>query len=215
MFRPYMHIERYGSDAVQGIELGKVFVFPKLDGTNASLWQNEFGVLCAGSRHRQLSLENDNAGFFNSIIKESIEADDRSRWLQFFNTNPFLRLYGEWLIPHTLKTYRENAWNNFWVFDIYDDKQGIYLDYRHYSNLLDKYGIDYIPCISEMNNASYDHLLRNLQNNTFLIKDGEGIGEGIVIKNYNFVNRFGNTIWAKLVNNEFKTQNQDRKSTRL
>jgi dephospho-CoA kinase len=45
--------------------------------------------------------------------------------------------------------------------------------------------------------------------NTFLIEDGAGPGEGIVIKRYdNYVNRFDKQIWAKMVRNEFKEKNQ-------
>ncbi len=38
----------------------------------------------------------------------------------------------------------------------------------------------------------------------FLIKDGMGTGEGIVIKNYGWTNKFGRTTWAKIITNEFK-----------
>ena len=36
-FREYTHVERYGNDEVQGIEYGELYIFPKLDGTNASV----------------------------------------------------------------------------------------------------------------------------------------------------------------------------------
>ena len=38
----------------------------------------------------------------------------------------------------------------------------------------------------------------------FLVEDGKGIGEGIVIKNYDYYNRFKRQTWAKMVCNEFK-----------
>lgn len=31
-FRKYMHLERFGNDEVQGIELGTCYIFSKLDG---------------------------------------------------------------------------------------------------------------------------------------------------------------------------------------
>jgi len=55
-----------------------------------------------------------------------------------------------------------------------------------------------------MNNATYDNLLVELENNVFLISEGKGCGEGVVIKNYNYTNRFGRTVWAKIVTNQFK-----------
>ena len=39
MFVKYQHIERFGTQETEGIENGTCYVFPKIDGTNASLWQ--------------------------------------------------------------------------------------------------------------------------------------------------------------------------------
>lgn len=36
------------------------------------------------------------------------------------------------------------------------------------------------------------------------MKDGKGVGEGIVIKNYDYYNKYKRQIWAKIVTNEFK-----------
>ena len=38
-FVKYQHVERLGVDEVDGIELGVCHVFPKIDGTNSSVWQ--------------------------------------------------------------------------------------------------------------------------------------------------------------------------------
>ena len=62
-FRKYQHIERFGTTEVSQIEFGECFIFPKIDGTNASVWLDD-GEICAGSRQRQLSIEADNAGFY-------------------------------------------------------------------------------------------------------------------------------------------------------
>ena len=54
-FRPYDHLEQLGRDEVELIELGRVHVFPKLDGTNASVWLDADGTtIRAGSRTREL-----------------------------------------------------------------------------------------------------------------------------------------------------------------
>jgi len=47
-----------------------------------------------------------------------------------------------------------------------------------------------------------------LKKNGYLIEDGQGTGEGIVIKNYNYKNKFGEIIWAKIVKNDFKAKHQ-------
>ena len=194
-FRKYQHLERFGTTEVSGIEIGRCYVFPKLDGTNASLWHNGF-QLCAGSRNRQLSTESDNAGFYNW-------AKDQMKFEEFFFAHPNLTLYGEWLVPHSLKTYRNDTWREFYVFDVVDANE-VSIPYDTYAFILQEFQIKYIPPIAVVTNPTYDDLVRYLDANTYLIQDGKGAGEGIVIKNYDFVNQYGRTVWAKLVRSEFK-----------
>lgn len=206
MFKKYMHVEKFGNNAVQGIELGECLIMPKIDGINASVWLVD-GVVHAGSRNRELSAEHDKAGFFAF-------AKNNKNIKKMLTMNPGLRLYGEWLVPHSLKTYTGRAWQlldarfnflrHFYVFDVLDDVTETFLPYNIYQPLLEEYRIDYIPAMSIINNASYDNLLVELENFKFLIRDGEGFGEGIVIKNYDFTNDLGRTVWAKIVSNVFK-----------
>ena len=192
-FKKYQHIERFGTTEVEGIQNGKCYIFPKIDGTNASLWWSN--GLKAGSRNRELSIDNDNAGFYKwALGQEHI--------IQFLKSNPEVRLYGEWLVPHTLKTYNDNAWRNFYVFDVMVGDE--YADYTKYSELLQQHNIEYIPPICIINNPLYERLIGLLEQNDYLVKDGNGIGEGIVIKNYDYKNKYGRVVWAKIVSNEFK-----------
>ena len=69
-FKRYQHVERFGTTEVEGIEMGTCYVFPKIDGTNSSVWIGADGQVHAGSRNRELSLDNDNAGFLNAICKD-------------------------------------------------------------------------------------------------------------------------------------------------
>ena len=206
-FKKYQHIERFGTTEVQNIELGECFIFPKIDGANASIWLDK-GKLQAGSRKRHLSIDDDNAGFCKW-------ANEQSNLLAYLKENPVHRLFGEWLVPHSLRTYRENAWRNFYVFDVVIDKEESeithksddklkYLHYNDYKLLLEKHNIDYIPPVAIIKNSNYDQLIKQLDKNIFLIEDGKGFGEGIVIKNYNFYNKYGRQTWAKIVSSEFK-----------
>ena len=79
-----------------------------------------------------------------------------------------------------------------------------YLEYNVYQSLLEEFNIDYIPAIKIIRNPSYEQLIACLDINNYLIKDGEGKGEGIVIKNYDFRNKYGRTTWAKIITSEFK-----------
>jgi hypothetical protein len=158
-----------------------------------------------GSRRRHLTEDADNANFWHHAIS-AVELDT------FFFDNPNLRLFGEWLVPHSLKTYRADAWRKFYVFDVVRDlleelpsgEKFEYLPYEEYQPLMEEYGIDYIPCIATVTNGNYDFFLAQLHSNNFLIEDGKGEGEGIVIKNYDYKNRYGRTTWAKIVTSEFK-----------
>jgi len=197
-FVKYQHVERLGTTETDGIEMGMCFVFPKLDGTSSSLWWED-GCLCAGSRKRQLSIESDNAGFYAWAL-------ENSKFTDFFKKYPHLRLFGEFLVPHSLKTYVDYAWRNFYVFDVMDDPSGEYVPYEEYAELFDEFDIEYIPPITKIKNPTQERLATFLEQNTFLIKDGQGVGEGIVIKNYDFVNRYGRVTWAKITTNEFKAK---------
>lgn len=200
MFRGYTHVERFGNSAVMGIEVGECYIFPKLDGTNASIWwDDDLMQIHTGSRTRELSEENDNAGFHKW-------AKDQQCFYDFFAEYPSMRLFGEWLVPHSLKTYNEDAWRRFYVFDmVYKEiEEGGYHHYNHYNTIMEKFGIDYISPIKIIKNPIYDNLIIELENNKFLIEDGKGSGEGVVIKNYDYENQWGRMCYAKLVTNEFK-----------
>lgn len=196
-FIKYQHVERFGTDEVSGIENGMCYVFPKIDGTNGQIWWDD--GIHAGSRNRELTIEDDNYGFFMYVRTQQC-------YWHFFQAHPHLRLYGEWLVPHTLRTYNQNAWTHFYVFDVMNGN--MYLPYGEYQGILDEFGIEYIPPICKIKNPTYDRLVAQLDKNVFLITDGMGSGEGVVIKNYDYRNRFGRTTWAKIVKNEFKTKHQ-------
>lgn len=204
-FRKYDHVERFGTDEVEGIEIGDVLVFPKLDGTNASVWieYHEFAGphICTGSRNRKLSAENDNAGFHDWATR-CLSAS------MFMENGPSWTLYGEWLVPHTIKTYREEAWSKFWVFDVFCREKERYLHYDEYTPILTKFGYDVIePLVRYKSPPSEEQLLVDVAKNTYLMQDGS-IGEGVVIKNYEWRNKYGRQPWAKLVRNEFKEENR-------
>lgn len=194
-FQKYQHLERFGTTEVEGIDIGTCHIFPKLDGTNASIWNNN-DTICCGSRKRDLSKGADNAGFREWALKQENIID-------FLYHNPDLRLFGEWLVPHSFKHYRDEAWRDFYVFDVMSE-DGEYHHYDDYSKVLDDYKIPYIPCVKIIKNPTYEQLQKEVKANTYLIKDGFGPGEGIVVKNYNYRNKYGRITWAKIVANEFK-----------
>ena len=201
MFVKYPHLERLGTDDVEGILEGKVYVFPKIDGTNASVWMNDSGTIGTGSRRRVVTPEDDNQGFAAYVDKE-LAASCISTFLDY----PW-RLYGEFLIPHSLKTYRDDAWRKFYIFDVFDGEK--FLEYDEYYEPLNDRGFDIIPIQAIVTNPTQEWLIKQLEANTYLIRDGEGVGEGIVLKRYDFTNKYGRTTWAKIVRNEFREKHKE------
>ena len=198
-YQKYQHVEKLQSDEVEGILIGECYVFPKIDGTNGQVWHDDTGFHF-GSRTRELSLDKDNAGFMAATLenKPVLElAKQLSGW----------RIFGEWLVPHSLKDYKPEAWRKFYIFDIYDTVNERYVDYSAWSPLAHKLGVDYIAPMKIIKNPSIENLLAELENNKYLLPDGyTGKGEGIVIKNYNYKNRFGRQTWAKIVTADFKSK---------
>lgn len=197
-YKSYIHLERWGTTEVNGIDEGLCYVFPKIDGTNAVLFMQD-GKLKAGSRKRELTLEADNAGFYAWVL-----AEEQSHFVEYFLKNPTHILYGEFLVPHSLKTYRETAWRKFYCFDVYCAQEEKFLHFEDYAPKLEEFGVEYIPPIAIVERPTYERLINQLQKNDYLIEDGKGIGEGVVVKNYGFRNRYGRVCWAKIVSSEFK-----------
>lgn len=195
-FHKYPHLEKWGNVEVSDIGVGRCHIMPKLDGTNASMWIDD-GVVCYGSRNRQLSLDHDNQGFMNTMSLDG-------RYAGYLIYHPNHVLYGEWLVPHSLKNYRDDAWRKFYVFDVYDTVANRFLEYNEYESQLKAHGLDYIPVYKIINNPSVDQLLIEAKNIKYLLADDTGVGEGIVVKNYDYVNRYGRTVWAKIVTSEIK-----------
>jgi len=194
-YKKYQHVERLGNKEVEGICIGECHIFPKLDGTNAHIWMENGEVKC-GSRSRELSLDSDNAGFMAHVMQN----EELLRLVIEFN---HLHIYGEWLVTHSLKTYREEAWRKFYIFDMVTS-EGQHLPYDQLKAICEMYNVCWLEPLKIITNPTYENLIEQMERNTVLIQEGKGPGEGIVIKNYGFVNKYGRQTWAKLVTNEFK-----------
>lgn len=202
-FEKYQKVARLGKVETRGIEVGTCHIFPKLDGTNGSVWlDSKTGEVCAGSRNRKLSADNDNAGFYKFIQKHNgIKA--------FLKANPDTRLYGEFLVPHTFKEYDDSAWRRFYVFDVtrgsVNEGNLQYIHYETYVEALESYGIDFVPRIDVVEDLPINMFKKYLPHATFLVDKECGVkyGEGIVVKNYDFINCFGNQVWAKVISSHF------------
>lgn len=202
-FKKYQHIEKIGKSEVEGILDGKVYLFYKIDGTNASVWLKNNQTLGFGSRKKEL-VDSDNAGFKTAIDTQAEYAETKKELLDYLTKHPNHIIYGEWLVKNVLKTYQVNAWRQFYIFDILDMETGEYINYDIYSKEFDDNypNLKYIPVMVKLNNPTEEELKYwLLETGKYLINDG--LGEGIVIKNYNYKNKYGRHTWAKLLCEEF------------
>ncbi len=189
---------------------GNKYVFPKLDGTNATVWADDKGVIHAGSRNRELSLEKDNAGF----CKHVMESDKMEPIRRFCVSNPFMVVCGEWLGGKAghIKSYLNKE---FYVFDMKlatignseTEKHFGYLPYDVYSKAIGEYGYQYvIPPLRVYNsdeNVTVNDIAELAESNHFNLPT-DVVGEGVVVKNYSYLSRFGNYEEGKIVRDEFK-----------
>lgn len=213
-FHKYLHVYRLNTSDVDGILNGKCFIQPKLDGTNSSIWfDTDLNSICAGSRNRVLSEDKDNAGFYNWVINS--DNDEIVYLREFVLNNPRYIICGEWLglnsFVGSIKDYNPDALGYLWIFDIYDNELNRYIDYDNVIDIAKKNGFEkyVIPCLKVIDNPKEEDLVNIANKNKFMLNNTDHSGEGIVIKNYNFKNRYGHFEVAKIVLDEYK-QNQSK-----
>lgn len=191
-YKTYPKIHRLGKEETEGILEHEVVVQEKVDGANISIFEHEGQIRC-GTRTRMLPLDESFNGF-----QEAVRANDKL--VRFFETEPDKILYGEWLVKHTI-TYPDEAYRKIYLFDIYDKTEGTWLVQKKVQKWAEKLGLEY-PHIFATGKVTEDE-----------IKDFVGksaiapAGEGVVLKAKDFVNKFGDHSYAKMVHEKFKESN--------
>ncbi|MBR4496959.1 MAG: hypothetical protein IKP12_07505 [Acholeplasmatales bacterium] len=204
-YKSYQHIEKLGTSETEGILKGEVHLSYKIDGSNGCIYLKDNGELGFGSRKRELSITEDNMGFMTSFVTDK---SLYSKFEEILKKNPNFIIYGEWLVPVTIKRYGKDAWKKFYVFDVFNNEDGTYLPFNNYKEMLDEYGLLYIPEIAVLNDPSEEDIKEYLdKTGEFLIT--EGLGEGIVIKNYDYKNKYGRRTWAKILTEDFKKNKKE------
>lgn len=191
--RNYGKIHRYGKEEVEGILEGTVVVQEKVDGANAQIWMED-GVIHVGSRNRELKADEGFNGF-----RQYVEKHEGIR--SYLEENPEDRLYGEWLVRHTI-AYNETAYKKFYLFDIYSDEHGFFYQPEYVYDVAKIHGIEVVPHLGIFINPTMEDIL------PFVAKSQFGDrGEGVVLKNLDFRNSFGDLCFAKIVDEAFKEDN--------
>jgi len=192
-FKEYKKIQALHKEECDGILHGTCYLQEKVDGANASIWVEDGNIHC-GSRTRDLIKAGDG---FNGFVDYVNKHEGINALLQM---NPNFRLYGEWLVRHSIG-YHEKNYRQFYLYDI-ENEEGI------------KYNIEYVNKLAEAYNIPHVHLFAKIDSPTLeQIKEfaGKSVlgekGEGVVVKNLDFINKFGDLQYGKYVTQEFKEEN--------
>lgn len=196
-FKRYPKIHRLGKEETEGILTGFCTIQEKVDGANTSVWIDKRGEITCGSRSRELT-----EGFngFVDYIKEHEGIN------QLLKDHPTWRLCGEWLVPHTIRNYRPTVYRQFYLFDISEVKDGEeneeFFPQEEVKKIAEKYGLNYPHVFLEKENPTEEEIKEFVGTSQL----GE-VGEGVVIKNLEHVDKFGNHCYAKVVTDKFKETN--------
>lgn len=190
--KKFMDIVRLGHKSTLGVlkEGNRIVIQEKIDGANAS-FRRVGSELVAFSRNNQLTPENTLGGFYDFVKGLDISLGEGYIF------------FGEWTNPHKVK-YPEHQ-KKFFLYDIYDVEEGKYLDFDVVENVANHLGLNLVPVFYDGEYQSFEHLQSFVGKTELGGRLGdEEIGEGIVVKNVDYVDRFGNQIFVKLVTDAFR-----------
>ena len=203
MFKKYPKIHRLGKEETEGILSGDVHIEEKIDGANAQIWMED-GKIAIGSRNNTLCRDVMNPvegnNYFNGFLEYVAGHEGIKKYLEDTGN----RLYGEWLVKHTIH-YTETNFHQFYLFDISsvsdEDKEARFSRMLVY-NVAKTYGIRTPNYHGMITNPTEEQLMEFVGKSTLGVE-----GEGIVLKNEEFIDKFGDNTYAKIVTQNFKENN--------
>ncbi len=194
--KKYTDVVRLGKSQTANViqEGDYISITEKIDGANSSFCideTNELGVSCY-SRNTPLSEENRLRGFYDWVLNNIVPIKDR--------LNPNYRYYGEWLIHHRV-IYKPEMYNNFYLFSIWDEEKQEYLPDEIVKLEANKLNIQTVTYFYEGKYISFEHLMSFVGKSDKTLEPNDG--EGVVVKNVNYKDRYGNQVFVKLVSEKF------------
>jgi hypothetical protein len=195
--RIYPKIHRLGKSENEGILEHRVHVQEKIDGANLSIWLDpETSEMRVGSRKNDVTEKEDG---FRGAVQYCLSHKGIEEYLR---DNPTHRLFGEWLIPHTIRDYKDDCWNKFYLFDVMLE-DGTMLPLVDIIDISNKYEIN-MPHVFAQGVIVTEEVIDKYVGESAIAPKGEGV----VIKPVKpFVNKYGENVYAKVVTQEFKESN--------
>lgn len=191
----YPKIYSLDKEETEGLLQYPVIIQEKIDWANLSIWKQDW-VTYVGSR-TQIVWDAERKEWF----RWAVEYANFHKWIQeILNENPTYRLFGEWLVKHTV-SYPQEYYNKFYLFDILTEDGWIWT--KEVMELAKKYSIHHPEIFFEWQVTNLD-LFKELAWKSAL---WDITWEWIVIKRDDFVNKFGDRRHWKYVTKEFKEKN--------
>jgi len=201
--KKYTDVVRYGKSSTNEViqEGDYISITEKIDGANASFCldkDNVLGVSCY-SRNTILNEDNNLRGFYNWVADNIVPIKDKP--------NPNYRYYGEWLCKHKV-VYKPEMYNNFYLFSIWDDEKKMYLSDGVVKSEAIKLNLKTVPYFYEGEYVSFEHLMSFVGKSNFTLEPNTG--EGVVVKNISYFNKYGKQVFVKLVSEKFAEVQKQR-----
>lgn len=194
--KKYIHIEQMSDKLVGSFLPGDhIIIQEKLDGANASFqYDAESDSLVCFSRNHPLDAEDTLRGFYDWV-------QELDKELVRSILGEHLRVFGEWLVKHTV-SYPEEKHNTLYIFDIYDMEKRCYCPQEYVKAVAEALGIPYVPVFYDGVFTNWDEIMPLIGRTEM----GGEIGEGIVIKNLSRLcdGKTGLPVYTKLVHERFQ-----------
>jgi len=192
-FIKYPKVHRLGKEETDGILEGSCVIQEKIDGANVSLWWSiNDDMLHMGSRNREV-LEGFNG--FVEYVKGHVGIE------RFFKHYPLHRLYGEWLVKHTV-AYDSDSYKHLYIYDVVDE-EGKLFHQDEVGQLCDSYGLLHAQVFGEFSSLTLPDI------KVFVGSTNLGpTGEGVVIKNLEHRDKWGRHCHAKVVTEKFHEESK-------
>ncbi|MGL4451369.1 MAG: RNA ligase family protein [Sarcina sp.] len=201
--KKYTDVIRYGKSSTQGVikEGDIISITEKVDGANASFTRDFLSPTGISCYSRRLLLDEHNTlqGFYG-WVNDNIA-------VKKYDLFPNFRYIGEWTCPHKIQ-YKEEYTKTFLLFSIWDEDSEQYLSdeiVRSEAERLDLQTVEYFY-YGEF--ISYEHMSSFIGKSN--ITKEPDTGEGIVVKNVDYRDKYGNQCFVKLVSEKFAEVQKQR-----
>ena len=195
---------------------GNLFISEKIDGANCCIYLKDNNINLASRSGIVIDENNPDVDKRFLPLYETINKN-KDLLLSFFQMYPNAYVYGEWLVKHTVE-YNDNrlSYKNFYIYDIFindtfqDMNSEVWTILKKSIDSIDNIKIHSYIEIIENDIEKKKQIIDEFFNSIVLRK-----GEGIVIKNYNFYNKYNGLLtFAKMVSDRFSEDSKINTKTK-